>query len=130
MLIDEPGRDVALVAVSESDSVSSSHIGYVETRSALARMLAGRRLTARQHAAATAKHENLWGELAIVPVDDRVITDAAVLAERHTLRAYDAVHLSSALRVHAVREVAFACWDKGLRKAAASEGLALIPAEP
>lgn len=118
---------MALVAVSDADSVSTSHIAYVETRSALARMLAGRRLTAGEHIAAVGKLENLWGELAIVPVNDRVITDAAVLAERHALRAYDAVHLSSSLLVHAAREVAFACWDKALRTAAATEGLVLVP---
>lgn len=57
-----------------------------------------------------------------------VLDDAARLVAVHTLRAYDAVQLASA---RAAREAddqidGFACFDAGLREAAAAEGFALV----
>lgn len=47
----------------------------------------------------------------------------------HPLRAHDAVQLASALAVRAADSevVGFACFDAGLRGAAAAEGLVLAP---
>ena len=58
-----------------------------------------------------------------------VLEHAARLVAVHPLRAYDAVQLASALAVRAAdSEVAgFACFDAGLRAAAAAEGLVLAP---
>jgi hypothetical protein len=51
------------------------------------------------------------------------------LAEAHRLRAYDAVHLGSAVAVHHRLEevVVFASWDLRLGKAAKREGLDPLP---
>lgn len=98
--------------------------------SALTRLSAGRRLTERGLRVAADQFGELWAEVAVVEVNDRLIADAAELARRHRLRAYDAVHLASALFVKREGDVAFACWDKELREAAAAEGLALVPTEP
>ena len=56
-----------------------------------------------------------------------VLEHAARLVAVHPLRAYDAVQLASALEVRAVDGAVdgFACFDTGLRAAAAAEGLAL-----
>lgn len=60
-----------------------------------------------------------------VAVGARVLERAARLVAVHALRAYDAVQLASAL---AAREAepscaTFACFDEGLLRAAAAEGL-------
>jgi predicted nucleic acid-binding protein len=65
----------------------------------------------------------------IVSPGERVLITAAREAERHALRAYDAVQLASAL---AVREVdprcgQFACFDSELRRAAGRVGFLLVP---
>jgi predicted nucleic acid-binding protein len=65
----------------------------------------------------------------IVSLSESVLVAAAREAARHSLRAYDALQLASAL---AVREIdprcsQFACFDAGLRRAASREGLALVP---
>jgi glutamate formiminotransferase len=67
--------------------------------------------------------------LPFVPLTDTTMADAIALAretgralaERHALRAYDAVHLASALAL-ADPDVVVATWDQNLRAAAAAEG--------
>ena len=58
-----------------------------------------------------------------------LLDHAAGLAATQGLRAFDAIQLASAL---AAREAdpgcdSFACFDAGLRRAAAAEGFALLP---
>ncbi len=66
----------------------------------------------------------------VTPVSDGILTDAANLTGTRALRAYDAVHLSSALAAQAADPSCrtFACFDRNLRDAAAVEGFALLPA--
>lgn len=69
-------------------------------------------------------------EVMVVVAPTAVVLDhAAQLVAVHPLRAYDAVQLASALAARAAdHEVAgFACFDTGLRGAAAAEGLVLVP---
>jgi predicted nucleic acid-binding protein len=107
--------------------VVTSNLAYVETRSALARARAAGRLAAAVHRAKLREFSSFWSHVATVDVDDAVIEEAARLAERHVIRAYDAVHLSSAVQVGRAETVTFACFDEELRKAAARESLPLAP---
>jgi predicted nucleic acid-binding protein len=52
------------------------------------------------------------------------VREAAALADRHHLRADDAIHLASAAtaRRQLRGEMLFACWDHGLTAAAVREG--------
>lgn len=100
---------------------------YVEARAALARMRAGARLDADGHAASVRELERYWAAVARVPVDGGLVTRAAELAERHVLRAYDAMQLAGALEIRQPDATCFACWDADLRAAAGNEGLALLP---
>lgn len=61
-----------------------------------------------------------------------VLTEAARLVARHQLRAYDAVHLSTAITVAAATGAVgqFAAFDSHLRRAAVAEGFAVIPNSP
>lgn len=129
LLVKEPGTDIARDASQEADLLTSSHLAYVETRSALARMRAGRRLTASGHKSKLTEFEAMWADIAVLAVSGATIIDAAKLAEQHTLRAYDAVHLASALTLE-VDDLSFACWDNDLREAAGAQGLRLVPPGP
>lgn len=65
----------------------------------------------------------------VVALPVRLLDHAAVLAATQELRAYDAIQLASAL---AARDAdpgcdSFACFDAGLRRAAAAEGFVLLP---
>jgi len=63
-----------------------------------------------------------------VGVTGQLIHKAAETAESFQLRAYDAVHLASALTIAARLKtlVVFACWDAGLEEAARRAGLQLL----
>ena len=73
----------------------------VEGRAALAAALRGGRLGSSQHRSARTEFASLVDGLTIVEVTERVIADAAELAEDEALRGSDAVHLAAALTVEA-----------------------------
>jgi predicted nucleic acid-binding protein len=62
-------------------------------------------------------------------VTNELIREAAALADRYPLRAYDAIHLASAViaRRRLGDDLVFACWDDALSAAASREGLELAP---
>ncbi len=66
-----------------------------------------------------------WSAYMRLPVSSMIIERAASIAWQHGLRAYDSVHLASALtwKDGIGSEVVFACYDKNLLKAAYQEGL-------
>ncbi len=70
-----------------------------------------------------------WRPFVAVALSAKLLDHAAGLAATHGLRAYDAIQLATAL---AAREAdpgcdSFACFDAGLRRAAAAEGFVLLP---
>jgi predicted nucleic acid-binding protein len=66
---------------------------------------------------------------AAVAATGMLLDEAARLCASHSLRAYDALQLSSALAVRRVDGScrAFAAFDRSLRTAAATEGFQLLP---
>ena len=72
-----------------------------------------------------------WPAYLRLPVSAGIIDRAASITWRHSLRAYDSVHLASALawRDMTGDEVVFACYDMNLLKAARQEGLQVWPDE-
>ena len=70
-----------------------------------------------------------WPAYTRLPVSAGIVERAASLSWRHGLRAYDSVHLASALAWKDVTgdEVNFACYDKNLLNAARQEGLQVWP---
>jgi predicted nucleic acid-binding protein len=65
--------------------------------------------------------------LYIHAVNNELLAQAAESARDHSLRAYDAVHLASALSFANGETLEFACWDKELREAAHARGFTLLP---
>ena len=88
-------------------------------------MRAGRRLTADEHATALGRFEATWADTVVLEVTARTVHVAAQLAERHVLRAYDALHLGAA--IEADRGTVFATWDADLHAAGLEEGLSVLP---
>jgi predicted nucleic acid-binding protein len=66
-----------------------------------------------------------WPAYLRLPVSAGIVERAASLVWRHGLRAYDSLHLASALAWKELTgdEVVFACYDQNLLKAARLEGL-------
>lgn len=101
LVIAEVGSDQAELIWDSADAVASVGLVVIEGRAALAAALRGGRLGSSQHRSARAEFASLVDGLTIVEVTERLIADAAELAEDKALRGYDAVHLAAALTVEA-----------------------------
>lgn len=101
LLIDEDGSERAEVIWDTADVLATGALLVVEARAALAAAERGARLNAAQHRDAKRELAALVDELTIVEATEHVIVHAADLAESEALRAYDAVHLASALAIEA-----------------------------
>lgn len=81
-----------------ADTVAASRVLYVEVTAAMAAARRMRRLGREAEESALGLLEELWGEVQVVEVGDRLARRAATLARRYALRGYDAVHCASAER--------------------------------
>lgn len=125
LYVDEEGSLVVHGALQQAVVASTSALAYVEARSALARRRRESGLAATEYRRAVRSLDHDWAHYHRVRVTEQLIHKAAETAESFHLRAYDAVHLASALTVAARLEtpVVFACWDTGLEEAARRAGL-------
>ncbi|MFV1970034.1 MAG: type II toxin-antitoxin system VapC family toxin [Acidimicrobiia bacterium] len=128
LVVDEPGSDVASSLWDGADAVVSSGLAYPEVRAALAAAHRSGRISSRSLSRAKRSWEELWEALMIVIPRRGLLVDAGGEAERHHLRGYDAVHLSSALTLGS-SHVVIAAWDDRLRDGAAAAGLSVAPLE-
>jgi predicted nucleic acid-binding protein len=108
-----------------------SRAGPIEMTATVARKAPHDAMDAATVAALLASMDRDFAAFTTVDVDDEIITAARDVAKRHRLRAMDAVHLASALRLRAVDDVIMVSADLELLTAAAQEGLAVLnPAPP
>jgi hypothetical protein len=105
--------------------VISSRVLYPETRAALAAARRARRLTARSLLAARTEFERRCAQLELIELSEPVARAAGDAAERHGLRAADAIHLASALAIP--EDVIVSTWDADLRRASLAAGLSVSP---
>ena len=123
--VEEEGSALVREAVTQAEPISTSRIAYVEARAAFARRHRTRELEAQDYRRIVRDLDGDWNQYLRIDVTEPVIRTAARLAERHNLRAYDALHLASicVLRDRLGPPIVFACWDSDLDTAAAKEGL-------
>lgn len=122
-MVDEPGTDETRRVAGRGTAVATSDVSYVEARAALARMRAGRRMSAGAAQSARRTLDEIWLDLLRVPPDDDLLARAADLADAHSLRGYDSLQLATATSLQGAGDVTFACWDGELRSAAEGMGL-------
>lgn len=143
---DEPGSDEVRGAVEAARTVAVSEVGYVEVRSALARKEREALFSAEEHDAAVQRLREDFREVYLArPVTGEVVVRAGELVREHALRAYDAVHLATALLLRKEAEevrgeqagneegafrVEFLAYDSSLMGAAREEGFAHEPEVP
>jgi predicted nucleic acid-binding protein len=132
LYVAEDGSTLVRRAIADADRVATSEIAYVEARAAFARRRREGNLLPVQQRRIVRALDADWGRYHRLDVTETLIRQAAVLAERHRLRAYDAIHLASAalLKARLGPPVVFACWDDPLAAAARREGLAPLPNRP
>ena len=117
-------RETKLLAQT-AQVLATSRIAYVEARAAFARKRRDRGLSASQYRSILRYLDQDWDSYFVVDISESLVKMAASLAERHSLRALDAIHLASGFALHekAGRMVTFHCFDVRLSAAARDEGL-------
>lgn len=126
--MDEEGSARVRARVAVADLVATSLIAYVEARAALARRRHAGDLSPADHRRVVRDLDDDWERYVRLEVTERLVHDAAGLADRHRLRAYDALHLASARALGGDRAdpTVFASWDDALDAAAAREGFRVL----
>lgn len=123
LVIEEAGSENAASLWAAAGRAVSTRLLYPEGRAALAQARRTGRITARHHSQAVGKFDTLFDELDVIEVDDRLARAAGALAETHSLRGYDAVHLAAAERVRDA-DLVLVAGDRALLGAATSLGMA------
>jgi predicted nucleic acid-binding protein len=125
--VEEAGSASVREQVGDAIVVATSSITYVEARTALARRRRAGDLAAGEHRRLVGELDSDWDRYIRLEVSSALIREAAALADRYPLRAYDAIHLAAAVtaRRRLGNDLVFACWDDTLSAAASREGLAL-----
>ena len=128
--VEEVGSASVREHVGEATAVATSSITYVEARAAFARRRRAGDLTTGEQRRLVGELDSDWERYVRLEVTNDLIREAAALADRYPLRAYDAIHLASAVtaRRRLGGDLVFACWDDALSAAASREGLQLASA--
>ncbi len=132
LYVDEDGTDEIRRVVSQSEAVAASWIAYAETRSAFARRYREGGIPITEYRQRVGAFEDDWAGYLAVDVSHDVIRRAGNLAEKHGLKALDAIHLASALNLKDDQaspslSVIFSSADARLQRASEEEGLASPP---
>jgi len=125
LFVDEPGSGEAEATWDTADRRLSTRLLYVEARAALGAAVRERRVPARALDEMRAQLELFWNALDPIEADASLVSRAGDLAEEHSLRGYDAIHLASAEAV-ADDETWFVAADRNLLEAAQNHGLATL----
>lgn len=117
-------------AVKQASATLVSLITWVEVHAAFSLKQRTQQVTQTQVTAGLARLRQEWDNFTRIAVDAALIAEAAELALRFGLRAYDSVQLASAYRAHQQlgTTMRFACFDKQLVSAANALGLHVEPA--
>lgn len=113
-----------------SGALATSRLSEVEVASALSRRRREGLCTDRERDVALSDLANDLGEMRVVELVGDVVATARRVLQHHPLRAGDAIHLASCLRLQqeAGEPAPFVAFDDRLRAAAALEGLVVLPA--
>lgn len=123
LLIVEEDSDTAEMLWNTAVTAVSSILAYPEGRAALARAHRLSRLDPGAYERSLSEFDEIYAELIGLALDEQLTRAAGEAATAFNLRAYDAVHLATALDME--EEVVLVTWDKDLARAAEDAGLAV-----
>ncbi len=111
--------------VKSSNVTATSLIAYAEARAAFARRFREKSFTPTEYSRLISSLNEDWGDYLIMKVTNELVRLAGDLAEKHSLRGFDAIHLSSAVSLsqELSAPVVFSCSDRKLQKASRLENL-------
>ena len=127
----EAGSSKVQSLLADDEPVASATIAYAELYSGLTRRHREGVLSRLQYRLACRRVERDWMAVVKVEVGADILASARELIQRHGLRAFDAIHLASALGLQAAANepVTFVAADQRLLRAAVGERLATVNPE-
>jgi predicted nucleic acid-binding protein len=127
LYVQEAGSAEVARQVDGAAVVATSRVAYPEARAALARRCREGAISAPALRRAVSALDRDLGCYVVVELVASVARRAGALAEQHSLRGFDAIHLASALELAQLGGVvpAFMAYDRAINAAAAAEGLQL-----
>jgi predicted nucleic acid-binding protein len=128
LYVEEAGAPTVRRVVQDATQVGTSRVTYAEARAAFARRARERGFAPAAYKALLRSFEQEWETYVRLDVTEPLVKLAGDLAERHALRAYDAIQLASALTLQRdlpATPVGFVAADGHLLDAAAHEQLAV-----
>jgi predicted nucleic acid-binding protein len=125
LYVEEPDSQDVVDLVNASEVTSTSLIAYAEARAAFARRYREKAFKPHEYRTLVSSLNKDWDSYLTVRVSRDLVQLAGNLAEKHGLRGYDAIHLSSAitLRNELTTPIVFSSSDHKLQKAATLENL-------
>jgi predicted nucleic acid-binding protein len=131
LFLDEPDSQTALDIWNDADQIVTSEISYLEVHAGLARAMGQNppKLSKTGYGDAKAQFGQLWLQVFSIGVTSGLIREASDVAEKYSLRAYDALQFASALTVDD-DGISLATTDKDLERAARAENILLTQLSP
>ena len=123
-VVEAGSPDVVSLAERGRPWLYTSRVTYTEVLSLLARCFREGRIRRADYQRQKRTFLRDWANLHMVELTVGSLTPAERVIEQHALRGFDAIHLCSALLLGTPE---FACFDTRLRRAAQTEGLAVLP---
>ena len=121
LFVAEAGSDDVRQLVDDASVVATSVVAYAETRAALARLHREGVLTAAKLALARRQLEEQWPTYLTLDASDSLCRAGGELAEKHSLRGFDSIHLASFAEVArraGIGNTRFSSFDDRLNHAA------------
>jgi predicted nucleic acid-binding protein len=125
----EAGSEQVIAFFAQHPLIGTAVLTQAEVASAMSKALRSGWVDEPAILAAWQDFLSHWPAYVRLPISAGIVEHAAAIAQQYGLRAYDAIHLASALAWEDVTgdEVVFACYDENLAKAAGKEGLQIWP---
>lgn len=127
LYVRERGSAQTRTQANRARALATSMVAYAEARAAFGRLLRERPGSSKRHRERVGQLDRDWNRYMLVELTPAVAHSAGELAERYSLRGFDAVHLASALWLKSVYsgELLFAAFDRRLAAGAQTAGLAI-----
>lgn len=131
LFVQEKGSQAVRETVSRGGPAATAKIAYAEVHAGLARRRRQGDLSSVKYTTACRHFEEDWLASIRVDLHDEVLLIARELVRRRPLRAFDAIHLASALMLQSGlnEPVTFIAADARLLQAAAAEKLLVLNPE-
>jgi predicted nucleic acid-binding protein len=128
LYVEEKSSQHVQSLVSKATIISTSLVAYAEARAAFARKRAEDGFSAAALKRISEDLNRDWESYYVIEVTDGLVRTAGDIAEKHLLRGFDSIHLSSAINLKRKigSDVFFSSHDERLNRAASKEGLTIV----